>query len=98
MLLPEITVVVHKVDSKAHPSIQPGWRWSVMVGGQPPGDLDYCANAGWAPSEHEARQIGEQAAATAVKAARMFGVPAAMRQLRLDHDPIRPGADRVSFV
>ncbi len=73
----------------------PGWRWAVQVGGTPPTDLDYCANAGWCPTETEAWLEGEMVAAAAVKALRMFGIPAAYRRLPLDHDPIPAGGDRL---
>lgn len=98
VLAPEITVVVHRVDTDIHTSVPPGWRWAVMVGGRPPADLDYCANAGWAPTEQAAQLEGNVAAATAVRACRIFGVPAAYRTLSLDHDPVVAGNDRLHFV
>lgn len=89
---------VHPVDADAHPTVPPGWRWAVHAGGGRPADLTRCANAGWAPSRAGALAEGEQNAATAVKVARAFGVPAAYRLLELDHDPIPAGADGVTVL
>lgn len=94
-LTPLVVVVVHAIDTDAHPSQPPGWRWAVMVGGRPPADLDWCANAGWCPTEQEAWLEGETCGATACRALRMLGVPAAYDRSRLDHDPIPAGCNRV---
>lgn len=93
MLVPEVTVVVHPVDTTAHPTYPQGWRWAVQVGGGRPDDLDRCAGAGHADTETEASVIGEQAGSTAVKALRMLGVPVRYGVLRLGYDPIPPEAD-----
>jgi hypothetical protein len=96
VLVPGITVIVHPIDTQAHPAIQPGWRWAVMVGaGCPPGDLSRCANAGWAGTEHQAWVDGETVGAAAVKALRMHGIAASYARLPLDHDPIPAGGDRL---
>jgi hypothetical protein len=97
-LSPEVTVVVHPVDTEIHSTVPPGWRWAVMIGGAPPSDIDYCANAGWAPTEQLAKFEGEVAGATAARACRIFGIPAAYRVLSIDHDPIVAGNDRLHFV
>lgn len=95
-LRPVITVVVHEVDTVAHPTVPPGWRWAVMVGDRPPGDLAACANAGWEPDDRSAAVAGETVGAAAAKALRMCGVPADYRGvLLLDHDPIPAGGDRL---
>jgi len=99
MLVPKIVVFLHAVDVSAHPSVPPGWRWAVHFGGGSPADLSTCANAGWCPTVNEAELEGAQNAATAIKAARGFGIPVgALEIIRLDTDPIPPGKDRVSFV
>lgn len=93
-LVPEVTVVVHPVDTTVHPTYPQGWRWAVMVGGRPPADLDFCAGAGLCPTEPLASQDGETAGSTAVKALRMLGVPARYSYLRLGYDPIPAEADQ----
>ena len=96
-LPPVITVVVHEVNTEAHPTVPPGWRWAVQVGGGPPSDLDACANAGWEPSQQLAALAGEAVGAAAAKALRLCGLPARYAVLTLDHDPIPAGADRISI-
>jgi hypothetical protein len=93
-LVPELTVVIHPVDTTVHPSYPEGYRWAVMVGGVPPTDLDHCANAGHCPTEVEAAFYGEQCGAAAVKALRMLGVPARYGVLTLAYDPIPAEADQ----
>jgi hypothetical protein len=92
-LAPEVTVVVHPVDTAMHPTYPSGWRWAVMVGGRPPTDLDCCVNAGHCPTEGEAAVAGEQNGASATKALRLLGVPARYGVLRLSYDPIPAEAD-----
>lgn len=98
VLLPAVAVVVHSIDVEAHPTVPPGFRWAVQVGGTPPSDMNYCANAGWAPDKRTALLEGETCGATAVRALRMLGVPAEYAIVELDHDPVPAGADRVNFV
>ncbi len=93
LLTPKVTVVVHPIDTAVHVETPAGFRWAVMVGGRPPGDLDYCAHAGWCPTEAEALFEGESHGAVATRAARMFGVAAEYAVLVLDHDPIPRVAD-----
>jgi len=95
LLNPAVTVVVHPIDTDAHPSTPPGWRWAVMVGSGSPAELERCMNAGWCPTSQEAWLEGEMVGATAAKALRVYGIPAAYGKLPLDFDPIPPGADRV---
>lgn len=95
-LIPGVTLVLHPVDTEAHPTVPAGWRWAVMAGtSTPPGETRFCCNAGWCPTEAEAALEGEMVAACAVKVLRMFGVPAAYNQLRLDRDPIPAGHDQL---
>jgi hypothetical protein len=95
LLDPAVTVVVHPIDVDAHPSVPPGWRWAVMVGSGPPGELERCVNAGWCPTAQEAWLEGETVGATAVKALRAFGIPAVYGKLPLPDDPIPPGGDHL---
>jgi hypothetical protein len=94
-LVPLVVVYVHEIDTAAHPTIVPGWRWAVMVGGRPPHDLDFCANSGWAPDRKTALIDGEQVGVAAARAARMFGVPCDYKVAVIGHDPIPPGEDRL---
>ncbi len=87
-LSPQVTVLVHPVDTEAHPDLGPGFRWAVMVGGAPPRDMDCCAHAGWCPTLGEAKFEGESHGAAAVRTLRMFGIPAAYNVLWLPDDPI----------
>lgn len=97
VLLPEVTVYVHEIDTAAHPTYQPGtWRWAVQVGGRPPHELAACVNAGGERSLSTAIDVGDQVAAAVVLALRLFGVPVGrIRHVVLDHDPIPPGHDFV---
>lgn len=98
MLLPVVTLVVHEVDTEAHPTVPPGWRWAVQAGGGRPDDVSRCSQAGWTPTESEAWQEGEVAAVAAVQACRTFGVPVDYRRLRLLRDPIPPGRDQLRIL
>lgn len=93
VLIPEVTVVVHPVDTTVHPTYPEGWRWAVMVGGVSPADLDHCANAGMCTEEREAAMVGEMCGAAATKALRMLGMPARYSFRRLGYDPIPAEAD-----
>ena len=95
VLVPEVTAVVHPVDTDAHPTYGAGWRWAVMVGGAPPSDLSRCAGAWKEPTESEASVMAENTAAFLVKSLRMFGVPVRYSFLRLDYDPIPAEADEM---
>lgn len=92
-----IRLVLHEIDTVIHPTIPPGWRWAVMVGAVEHHDMSACANAGWCPSETEAALEGEMVAVTAVKVARMLGVPVSYEQVRLDYDPIPVDGDLVTI-
>lgn len=96
VLLTEVTLFVHEVDTTAHPTVPPGWRWAVHAGGGRPADLSLCVNAGWCPTRNEALFEGERNAATAVKACRVFGVPVEYRQRDLAADPIPAGCDFIN--
>lgn len=96
LLEPVITLYVHPVDTKAHPTVLPGWRWAVQVGGTAPHDVRYCANAGWELDRASASMAGEAVAAAAVRALQMFGCPVQYRMEWLDHDPIPAGADQIT--
>lgn len=93
VLVPAVTVVVHPVDRAVHPTYPDGWRWAVMVGGRPPADLDFCANAGMCTTEREADMVGEIAGSAAAKALRMLGLPVRYSFSRLGYDPIPASAD-----
>jgi hypothetical protein len=97
LLTPEVTLVVHPIDTDRHPSVPPGWRWAVQLGGTAPSDMAGCVNAGWCPTRGEASLEGEMVAVTVVKALRAFGIPAAFGALHLDSDPIPAGGDRISI-
>jgi hypothetical protein len=62
-LTPDVTVVVHPVDTTVHSTYPEGYRWAVMVGGVSPTVLEYCANAGHCPTVVEAAFTGSSAAA-----------------------------------
>jgi hypothetical protein len=98
VLAPEVTLVVHPIDTAAHPTVPPGWRWAVQVGGGRPDDVERCAQAGWTPTETQAWEAGEPCAVAAVQACRTFGIPAGYRRLRLLRDPIPAGRDQVRVI
>lgn len=91
-------MVVHPIDAAAHPTVGAAWRWGIQIGGKPPGDMTWCAQAGAAPTREEAMDTARMYAATAVQTARMFGVPAELGAVVLDHDPVPAGADFIHVV
>lgn len=92
-LVPDVTVVVHPVDTAIHPSYPEGWRWAVQVGGRPPADVEHCVQAGHCPTQAEATFYGEQCGSAVAKAMRLFGIPARYGVLALGYDPIPAEAD-----
>jgi hypothetical protein len=92
-LMPSVLALVHPVDTTAHPTYPPGYRWAVHVGGRPPADLDYCVQAGHAATESAASAIAEMVAAAVVKGLRLLGCPADYGYLRLGSDPVPAEAD-----
>jgi hypothetical protein len=94
-MTPQITVLVHPIDTVVHPDVPEGFRWAVMVGGAQPHDIDMCAHAGWCPSFSEAAFEGESHGAAAVRALRMFGIPSAYNVLQLPEDPIPAGCSTI---
>lgn len=93
VLIPEVTVVLHPVDTTVHPSYPEGWRWAIHVGGRGPADTDSCVGALMHSDRQEAGMVGEQAGAAVAKALRMFGIAARYGVLRLDYDPLPAEAD-----
>lgn len=94
-LAPVVMLVVHPINTAAHPTVPAGWRWAVMLGEGSPSDVERCPNAGWCPTQQEAALEGETVAVTVAKALRAFGIPASFRTLTLDDDPIPAGGDRI---
>lgn len=94
-----VTCIVHPIDAEAHSTIPAGWRWAVMIGEGAPSDVDRCANAGWAPTAAGATAQGDQNAATATRALQLAGMDGRYAgAIRLHHDPIPAGADRINFA
>jgi hypothetical protein len=91
-----IGVVVHPINTLAHPSVPPGWRWAVHVGDDW-ADLSTCLNAHWDRDEYSARLMGEAAAICAAKVARLLGSDVTTRSQVLDGDPIKPGSDLIKI-
>jgi 2-phospho-L-lactate guanylyltransferase (CobY/MobA/RfbA family) len=92
-------VVVHPIDTAAHPGENAGYRWAVMVGQCPPSDTSRCANAGRKNTRDDATLAGDRHGATAVVALRLAGLNVAYGNvIHLDHDPRLPGDDRVTIV
>jgi hypothetical protein len=87
LLTPTVQVYVHPIDTARHPSIPPGWRWAVHVGGRPPADLRCCVNAGWEPDRSNALLAGEQVGVAVTKAFAMCGLHPAYTVHELGHDP-----------
>lgn len=94
-----LTVVVHPIDTDAHPTNPPGYRWALMVGDGPAGQLERCANAAWAPTRAEAETEGDRNGASATRVLQMLGTPARYGGVQhLDHDPIPAGEDRLNII
>lgn len=89
-----LRVVVHAINTDAHPLIPPGYRWAVHAGTDW-ADLGSCLNAGWCPTSQEAAIAGEAAALVGARVARLLGVLVDPGTTYLDHDPITHGNDRV---
>jgi len=92
-LVPLVAVLIHPINVEQHPTYPPGWRWAVYVGGRPPADIDYCANAGHAATEVDAAVAGESHGAAVVRGLRLMGYPAAYRTQFITWDPIPATAD-----
>jgi hypothetical protein len=90
-----IGVCAHPINTDAHATVPPGWRWAVHVGDNW-ADLGSCLNAGWEPSKSSALLAGEAAGVCAVKVARLFGA-ARMDTFEIDHDPIDAGNDLIQI-
>lgn len=95
ILTPDVVVIVHPINLRAHPTYKPGYRWAVQIGGSAPSDLAHCCQVGRADTIDEALIAGEGCGAAVCKAARMFGVPARYAVNRLTWDPIPPEADLI---
>jgi hypothetical protein len=100
-ILDDITVyvVVHPINTAAHPTVPEGFRWAVMLGPCGPGDMSRCANAGWCPDRKRATAEGDQNGATGTRALRVAGLNVrygeAIQVLQLDYDPVAAGNDPV---
>lgn len=103
-----ITLFVHRVDTDAHPTVPPGWRWAVHLGGNP-FDLTRCLQAGWTPDngpdgrcvygQAGAEMDGAQAGMAAVNAVwQVTGVKPTWHTTLLEYDPIAAGADPIKVV
>lgn len=93
-----IRVIVSPIDTSKHHDWGTGYRWAVQVGGMPPEDLKYCANAGKAKSVDDAIFIGDRCAATVVTAFQMFSIKLVLEYTILDHDPIPEETNQVRVI
>lgn len=93
----QIRAVAHPINTLAHPSVPPGFRWAVYVGERWE-DMDTCLNAGWEATFDGAAIAAEAAAVCAAKVALLHGTEVDGRSLRLDHDPICAGNDRIVLL
>lgn len=94
-----LRVLIHPIDTAAHPSVPPGYRWALMVGDVPPADLTRCANAAWCPTRAEAIQEGDRNGASAARVLQILGHDARYAGvIDLDSDPIPAGADRINTI
>jgi hypothetical protein len=94
-----LTVIVHPIDTAAHPTVPPGYRWAVMVGHAAHDDMRACANAGWAPDRVAAIVEGDQNGATAARVVGLAGGEARYAGVvELPNDPIPAGCDRVNVA
>lgn len=91
-----IVALAHPIDTAAHQSCPPGWRWAVHVG-RDYADMRSCLNAGWEPTLIAARLSGEAAAVCAHKVAEMFR-PTGFEAVVLDHDPVPSSADDLPLL
>jgi hypothetical protein len=86
-----VTVFLHEVDVTAHPTVPPGWRWAVHLGGNPH-DVSKCMNAGWCPNKTEAALEGEMVGISVAKALKVtHSQEVTYRVQVLDVDPIAEG-------
>lgn len=93
----QIRALAHPVNTLAHHTIPPGFRWAVYVG-ENWADMDSCLNAGWEPTLDGAAIAAEAAAVCAAKVALMHGTEVDGKSIRLDHDPIEQGNDRAVLL
>jgi hypothetical protein len=83
-----LTVIGHPIDVDAHPSVPPGWRWCVMLGGEPWEDKQRMLNAGWCANHNETFMEGEMVGIAVAKALHAVGHQVDYKVTELDHDPI----------
>jgi hypothetical protein len=93
VLTPDVMVWVHPINTEAHPTYTPGYRWAVHVGGHGAAMLQYCCNAGRADTQTEAKIIGESHGAAVCKGLRLLGIPARYGLFTIGWDPIPAEAD-----
>lgn len=93
--LPTITIFIHPVDVKIHPTYQPGYRWAVHLGSGQPSNLERCMQAGHCQTLQEARLIGDSHAAAIYRTLYSFGIDVTLKQEVLDVDPIPVEADSI---
>jgi hypothetical protein len=99
VLLEAITVyaVVHPINTTAHPTVPPGFRWAVMLGPCSPADMSRCVNGGWCPTRDEATAEGDQNGASVTRGLRIAGHDVrygeGVQVMQLDYDPIQSGND-----
>lgn len=92
-----IVALAHPIDVTAHPTCPVGWRWAVHIGTDY-ADIGSCLNAGWEPSEYQARLAAEQAAVCAHKVALRFDPSAGFESVVLSHDPVPSAADDLPLL
>lgn len=93
----QIRALAHPISPKAHPTVPPGFRWAVYIG-ENWADLNTCLNAGWEPTIEQAALAAEAGAVCAAKVALLHGTEVDGRSVRLDHDPIEQGNDRIVIL
>lgn len=95
---PCVTVIVHPINTSAHPTYPEGFRWAVMAGSRQPSDLEYCVWAGHETTSTIAAVTGESHGVAACKALRIFGMQVEYSVVTLDFDPIPMEADDIPLT
>lgn len=93
-----VTLIVHPIDTQAHPTYPSGWRWAVMKDHTTIADMRHCCNAGFASTRTDAFLFGGAVLAAVVLALRSEKIPVEHKTSEMAFDPIPSGVEDVKIL
>lgn len=93
-----VTLVVHPIDTVAHPTYPAGWRWAVMKDHTTVADMRKCCNAGFANTRADALLFGEAVQAAVILALRSEKIPVEYKTSEMAFDPIPAGVEDLKIL